>query len=182
MYRVLAVASVAASLGLAIAVAPSAHARGGQFAPRFSPKPLAQPVIANPGIGVLHRPQSLQRVGRFGGHHRNFNNFGNLGLGSGFVFFDNLNGAAASTNTNTIINNVTAGFGSSGVQEATGIREAPPMRPAIYVIEPGEGARQRTQRQGGPRVVELGAAGWADLDETATQDAYGARIIRVPAR
>jgi hypothetical protein len=181
MYRVLA-ASVAASFGLAIAVAPSAHARGGQFAPRVSPKPLAQPVIANPGIGVLHRPQSLQRVGRLVGHHRNFSNVGNLGFGSGFVFFDNLNGAAASTNTNTIINNVTAGFGSSGVQETTGIREAPSMRPAIYVIEPGEGARPRTQRQGGSRVVELGAAGWAELDETPGQDGNGARIIRVPVR
>ena len=117
-------------------------------------------------------------------HHRNFRNIGNFGLGSGFLIVDGLNGTQEhSSNTNTIINNVSAGLGGSGAQAVAGIREAPPMRPAIYIIdEAGEGGRQRTQRQGGARVVELGAAGWAELDETPAQEGYGPRIIRVPAR
>ena len=121
---------------------------------------------------------NVANLGNFG----NIGNFRNLGLGSGFLIVDGLNGTGASSNTNTIINNVSVGLGGSGAQAVAGIREAPPMRPAIYVIdEAGEGGRQRTQRQGGARVVELGAAGWAELDETPAQEGYGPRIIRVPA-
>ena len=68
------------------------------------------------------------------------------------------------------------------MQQAAGIREAPPQRPAIYVISESEGRREGMQRQSRARVLERGPSGWADLDETPAEDGYGPRIIKVPAR